>query len=217
MSRGQRLGAALTSLIAFVVGLLTLFSLLLGNNPELFDWVGPGSSTLAVLIGLPAAIFVRLVTLTVAVTIIIGIFNLLRVHIGRLGRGALYSLVLLFSFGGTIAWYVINNGDTTLLESVQLPIESSLAGLLFLSLVYGGARVLQVRPNRWSVLFVAVMITVLLGTLPLDSINPIREVSEWLMTVPVSGGARGILLGIALATLVTGIRVLVGQDRSYRG
>lgn len=218
MSRGQRLGAALTSFIAFAVGLLTLLSLLLGNNPELYrGTVGNNADVLASLIGLPAAIFVRLVTLTVAVTIVIGIFNLLRVHIGRLGRGALYSLILIISFGGTIAWYALNNGDTTLLETVQLPIESSLAGLLFLSLVYGGARVMQVRPNRWSILFVAVMIIVLLGTLPLASINPIRQVSEWLMTVPVSGGARGILLGIALATVVTGIRVLVGQDRSYRG
>ena len=37
------------------------------------------------------------------------------------------------------------------------------------------------------------------------------------MTVPVSAGARGMLLGIALATVVTGLRVLLGQDRSYRG
>lgn len=217
MGRGQRFGAAFTSLIALAVGLLTLFSLLLGNNPELYEGFGDGADTLAGLIGLPATIFVRLVTITVAITIFIGIFNLLRVHVGRLGRGALYSLVLLLSFGGTIVYYVTSNGDTILLEAVQVPIESSLAGLIFLSLVYGGARILKVRPNRWSVLFVIVMLIVLLGTLPLASINPIRELSQWLMTVPVSGGARGILLGIALATVVTGIRVLVGQDRSYRG
>jgi hypothetical protein len=219
MGRGQRLGAALTSLIALVVGVLTLLSLLLGNNPELYQGLGPseGVSNFATLIGLPASVFIRLVAITVAVTIIIGIVNLLRVHLGRVTRGAIYSLVLLVSFGGTILWYIINKGDTSLLEAVQVPIESSLAGLLFLSLVYGGARIMQVRPNRWSILFVAVMLIVLLGTIPLSSIDPIRQLSEWLMTVPVSGGARGILLGIALATVVTGIRVLVGQDRSYRG
>ncbi len=217
MSRGQRLGAALTSFIAFIIGLLTLFSLLLGNNPELYASFGDGAGTFATLVGLPGAIFIRLVTLTVAVTIIIGIFNLLRVHIGRLGRGALYSLILILSFAGTIAWYVVNNGDTTLLETVQLPIESSLAGLLFLSLVYGGARVMQVRPNRWSILFVASMITVLLGTLPLANTTFLQQFKEIVIDPFVSGGARGILLGIALATVVTGIRVLVGQDRSYRG
>jgi hypothetical protein len=36
------------------------------------------------------------------------------------------------------------------------------------------------------------------------------------MAVPVSAGARGILLGIALATVVIGVRALIGQDRSYR-
>jgi hypothetical protein len=219
MGRGQRLGAALTSLIAFVVGVLTLLSLLLGNNPELYQGLGSsaGVANLAKLIALPALVFVRLVSITIAVTIIIGIVNLLRVHLGRLARGAIYSLVLLVSFGGTLLWYWLNNGDTSLLKAVQVPIESSLAGLLFLSLVYGGARIVQVRPNRWSILFVAVVLIVLLGTLPLESINPIRQMSEWLMTVPVSGGARGILLGIALATVVTGLRVLMGQDRSYRG
>lgn len=217
MSRGQRLGAALTSLIALFVGVITLFSLLLGGNPELFGST-TGAANLAVLIALPATIFVRLVTITVAVTIVIGIMNLLRVHVGRVfGDRALYSLILIVSFLGTIGWYFLNNGDTALLEAVQVPIESTLAGLLFLSLVYGGSRIIKVRPNRWSMLFIAVMIIVLLGTLPLDSINPIRQFSNWLMTVPVSGGARGILLGIALATVVTGIRVLVGQDRSYRG
>jgi hypothetical protein len=35
------------------------------------------------------------------------------------------------------------------------------------------------------------------------------------MPFPFSAGGRGILLGIALATLVTGVRVLIGQDRSY--
>lgn len=219
MSRGQRLSAALTSFIAFAVGIITLLSLLLGNNPDFFTQfgTGDGANNLATLIGLPASIFVRLVSITIAVTIIIGIFNLLRVHIGRLAKGALYSLILLLSFAGTLAWYVINNGDTSLLEAVQVPIESSLAGLLFFSLVYGGARIMRVRPNRWSILFISVMVIVLLGTLPLQTINPIRQASDWLMTVPVSGGARGILLGIAVATVVTGIRVLVGQDRSYRG
>ena len=35
------------------------------------------------------------------------------------------------------------------------------------------------------------------------------------MTVPVNAGASGILLGIALATVVAGVRVLIGQDRTY--
>lgn len=219
MSRGQRFGAALTTFIAFAVGVITLLSLLLGNNGALFGG-GDGADRLSLLIALPASIFVRLVAITIAVTIIIGILNLVRVHLSRVfsGRlGGIYSLILLLSFGGTIAFYVLRNGDTTLLETVQVPIESSLAGLLFITLVYGGFRIMRTRPTRWSVLFVIVLLIVLIGTLPFAQLSPVRQFSAWLMAVPVSGGARGILLGIAIATVVTGIRVVVGQDRSYRG
>jgi len=32
-----------------------------------------------------------------------------------------------------------------------------------------------------------------------------------------AGGARGILLGVALGTLTTGLRILFGADRPYGG
>ena len=216
MSRGQRLGVALAAVIAFAVGMTALFSLLLGDNPELYGFIA-NAETVAVLVALPASVLVRLVTITIAFTVIIGISNLLYVHLGRLARRRFYSLVLILSFAGTIYWYAANRGDTSLLEAVQVPIESSLASLLFLSLVYGGATVLRKRRDGWSLLFISVVLAVLLGTLPLANLAPLRQWSNWLMTVPVSAGARGMLLGIALATVVTGLRVLLGQDRSYRG
>ena len=58
------------------------------------------------------------------------------------------------------------------------------------------------------------LLIVLIGAIP--GLGDIGRVSNWLMAIPVSAGARGILLGIALATIVTGVRVLIGQDRSYR-
>lgn len=215
MSR-RRLGAALAAVIAFAVGMTALFSLLLGDNPKLYGFIA-NAETIASQAALPAAVLVRLVTITIAFTIIIGISNLLYVHLGRLARRRFYSLVLLLSFAGTIYWHAANQGDASLLEAVQVPIESSLAALLLLSLVHGGATVLRKQRNGWSLLFIAVMLMALLGTLPLADLAPLRQWSDWLMTVPVSAGARGMLLGIALATVVTGLRVLLGQDRSYRG
>jgi hypothetical protein len=55
----------------------------------------------------------------------------------------------------------------------------------------------------------------LVAALPIAGLEPLRDIGAWLYAVPVSAGGRGILLGIALATLVTGVRVLIGQDRSY--
>jgi hypothetical protein len=38
---------------------------------------------------------------------------------------------------------------------------------------------------------------------------------DWVVNVPVMAGSRGILLGIALGTIVSGLRLLVGVDRPY--
>ena len=189
---------------------------LLGDHPELYGNLA-GAENWAGLLALPAAVLLRLVALTVAVTIVIGIANLLHVHVGRGLRRQFYSIVMLASFAFTIYWYLTRGGDTTLLAAVQVPIESTLAALLFLSMVQGGARILKKRADIWGLLFLTVMVIVLLGTLPLPSLAPLREWSDWLMDIPVSAGARAILLGIALATVVAGVRITLGQDRSYRG
>ena len=216
MSRSQRIGIAFSAFIAFAVGMITLLSLLLGDQPELFG-NNDGAPVLAGLLALPAAIMIRLVAITVAVTIVVGIANLIYVHLSRVRRGAIYSIALLASFALTIYWYVARQGDTSLLAAVQVPIESALAALLFVSMVQGGARVLQKRADIWGLLFVSVLVIVLLGTVPIATLDPVREWSDWLMALPVSAGARAILLGIALGTVVTGVRVLLGLDRSYRG
>ncbi len=216
MSRVQRIGIAFSAFIAFAVGLITLLSLLLGDQPELYGNLA-GAPLIARMLGLPAAIMARLVAITSAVTIIIGIANLLYVHLNRVLRGAFFSIVLVASFGVTIWWYWSNQGDTSLLAAVQVPIESALAALLFLSMAQGGARIMSKRADIWGLLFVTVLVLVLLGTLPIESLAPLRAWSDWLLEVPVSAGARAILLGIALGAVVTGMRVLLGQDRSYRG
>lgn len=208
--------AGMAGIVAFAVGVTTVLSLLLGDNPALFG-DQPGSEELARRLALPGDVLLRLLVIVIAVSIVIGIANLLFVHIGRLTRGKLYSAILLASFAFTLYWYTVNNGDTSLLEAVQLPIESTLAALLFVSLALGGARVMQKRADIWGLLFVAVVLVVLLGSLPLAELAPVQAFSDWLLAVPVSAGGRAILLGIALGTVIAGVRAVLGLDRSYRG
>ncbi len=216
MGQGQGSGAFISALVAFAVGVTVMLSLLLGDNPALFG-DQPGSDELARRIALPADVLLRLVVIFLALSVVIGIANLLFVHVSRLTSGKFYSAVLLASFGFTIFWYVTRQGDTSLLEAVQLPIESALAALLFLSLVHGGSRVMGKRRDIWGLLFVAVVLVVLLASLPLAELAPLRTWNDWLMRVPVSAGARALLLGIALGMVAAGVRVVLGQDRAYRG
>jgi hypothetical protein len=67
-----------------------------------------------------------------------------------------------------------------------------------------------------AMLFTVALVIILIGAVPLREVGALGQIRAWLLAVPVSAGARGILLGIALATVVTGVRVLIGQERSYR-
>ena len=60
---------------------------------------------------------------------------------------------------------------------------------------------------------------VLLGQVPLGfQIWPqLPLLKAWLLQVLGTGGLRGIVLGVALGTLATGLRLLLGQDRPYLG
>lgn len=202
----------LATAITIGFGLITLLALLVG------DWL-LNPSTVALLNGL-LSILLELVTITLALAVLIGILNLLSVHLGRITRrqrGALPGVVLILSFVLVIATYIVQRSTSIiLLEKVQVSIESALAALLLFALVYGAAGVLRRRTSLAGVLFVAVVLIMLMGALPLSWLSGISGLRDWLLTVPVNAGARGMLLGIGLATLVAGVRVLIGQDRSYR-
>jgi len=100
-----------------------------------------------------------------------------------------------------------------------MPIESSLMALLSIVLAYSCIRLLRRRANPFSIIFVATVLIVLLATGPLFGYNfpGLQELRSWIAQVPAVGGARGILLGVALGTIITGLRVIMGVDRPYRG
>lgn len=201
-----RIIALLSTVIVITIGVIALIGLITGNDT---------------IFGTLTDVFLQIAVITVALTIIIGILNLFRVHTARLVQresGWLYSFPLLLSAVLVIALWAAgsNEANRAVLENVQIAIESALAALLVFALVYGAYRLLRHRVTWSGLLFTLVVLIVLVGALPLANAGFFAQVRSWLMAVPVSAGARGILLGIALATLVTGIRVLVGQDQSYR-
>lgn len=203
----SRLLAVFASVTAIGFGLITLIGVLAGSGSGIFHTL--------------SSLFLQLAMIAVAFTVLLGIGNLLGVHFRRIvGRraGWVYSLVLIIGALAVLVLWLAGADATNmlLLESVQVSLEASLAGLVLFALVIGAARMMQRRVSLGGVLFTIVILIVLLGALPLPEVAPLAVVRAWLMAVPVSAGARGILLGIALATVVTGIRVFIGQDRSFR-
>jgi hypothetical protein len=215
----------LTTAITIGFGFVTLLALLLGDwiiSPNNADWVNRFLTSLLQLVGNGGLlnILLQLVAITLTIMVLVGIANLLLVHFGRVtGRknGAISSVILILSFVLVIATYIVQRSTSLmLLENVQVSIESALAALVLFALVYGAAGIMRRRTSIAGTLFVGVVLVMLIGALPLRSVSAISGLRDWLMAVPVNAGARGILLGIGLATMVAGVRVLIGQDRSYR-
>jgi hypothetical protein len=199
-----RLLGIFSAALAIGVGLVVLAGLLLGGMPLDITRV-----------------LLQIALITVAVTILMGVFNLIGVHGGRIlrrRRGWVYSLVLLIALFAVLGLWVAGQNDTNqiLLETVQVSVEASLGALVLFALVFGAYRLMRQRVTLSGMIFTVVVIIVLVGALPLTSVAPVAVVRDWLMAVPVSAGARGLLIGIALATVVTGVRVLTGQERSIR-
>jgi hypothetical protein len=201
----RRLFDILASALAIGLGLMTLIGLLSGEGA----------------LALLTNALLQIVVIVAAVAILLGLLNLLIIHIVRvlrLRRGFIYSLALVISALTVLGlWLADRDNDTAaLLETAQLSVESALAGLLAFALVYGAYRLMRRRVTWGAVLFTVALLIVLVGALPLPEVTGVAQIRDWLLAVPVSGGARGLLLGIALAAVVAGVRVLTGQDLSYR-
>ena len=162
-----------------------------------------------------------------AFALLLGIFNLAMVHWKKTGseeRGSVYSIVLLISLFLTIIVASLSGptGSWSLwiFNTFQVPVEVSLLAVLAVVLVYAGARLLSRRPKWNTILFLATVLLVLLGSVPpyfIGEITPLTAVRGWLAQVPAIAGARGLLLGVALGTVATGLRILIGVDRPYGG
>ena len=135
-----------------------------------------------------------------------------------------FSLILIIAFLLTFVVGIFlgpsNPGFQKVVTAIQVPIESSLMALLAVTLSFSSIKLLQ-RQRNWMgfVFFVSVIVFLILnsGVLAFATDIPIlRDVLSGLHQIP-SVGARGILLGVALGSMVTGIRVLIGSDRPYNG
>lgn len=162
-----------------------------------------------------------------AFALFLGIINLALVHWNKAkstGPGKLYSIVLLVSLFLTII-IVSLSGPTGsfslwLFNTFQVPVEISLLAILAVVLVYSGARLLSRRPKWYTILFLVTVLVVLFGSAPLfllGEVTPLVALRGWLAQVPAVAGARGLLLGVALGTVATGLRILMGVDRPYGG
>lgn len=173
-------------------------------------------------------LLIQWAVLLAAAALLLGLFNLLSVHWNKVGLqedGWPYSSLLILSFLLTLMLGLLFGPDyqvvLALFQYIQLPVEASLLALLAVTLTLAGFRLLTRRQDLTSLAFMGTALLVLLGTAPWliggESVLAMAtsDLRAWVTQVWAAAGARGILLGVALGAITTGLRVLLASDRPY--
>ena len=171
-------------------------------------------------------IFVQWAVILAGTAVLVGVINLFSVHTKKItskGKGKIYSLLLILSLLATLFLGIIlgTNSPTMrhLFNAVILPVESSLLAIISVTLIYTGIRLFRHRNDIMAMIFLATALLVMLGTAPLPFITLpfVSEIRNFIVYVLATSGARGILIGVSLGILLTGLRVLLGAERPYGG
>ena len=158
--------------------------------------------------------------------VFVGFANLILVHSDKIRRnekGSIYSALLVISLVVTFLLGLVLRPDHIIMKAIMngiiVPVEAALLGVLTVSLLYAAIRLLRRRVDVMTILFLITAAFLIFGsaTLTFGDIPVISTFARWVTQVLALGGARGILIGVALGTLTTGLRVLFAIDRPYGG
>lgn len=166
-----------------------------------------------------------------AMAVLVGVANLVLVHTDKIRRrekNSIYGVMLIVSLLGTVVIGIFGEllglGGPFMefaVDAIIVPVEASLMAMLAVTLVYASIRLLRRRVDVMTVVFLVVAILFLIAVMPTPVnpalTDPIDSSILGFLRLFSDGGARGLLIGIALGALLTSLRVLFGIDRPYGG
>jgi hypothetical protein len=185
----------------------------------LLDFFVPGPETTAV-----SRILVEGVTILAVFGLMLGLLNLLAVHSQRIVKGEErrgLSGVLILGMLGALVVGIVSPGSAAnrwVFDHLYAPLQSSMTALLAFFAISAAYRALRIR-NTDALILLVISLFMLFTQLPFgQTLWPeLSAIRNWLLAIPVTAGIRGILLGVALGTITTALRVLLAVDRLYLG
>ncbi|MCW5887931.1 MAG: hypothetical protein KIT07_07370 [Anaerolineales bacterium] len=202
----MKMRAPLSTALAIAFGLLVLVGLFVPDLADLRNRILNWAMLLA------------------ATALLLGLLNLLQVHYQRIRNRehGLYSAVLIAALVITFVVTLLQGSDSQTAEWIFnyliVPVETSLLAVLAISLTLAAARSLQQRTDLMNMVFIATLVVLLLGAGPLFGMELpyfTRVLAPYINNVLALGAMRGLLIGVALGTITTGVRILLGADRPY--
>ncbi len=187
------------------------------------------------LVSVPADFLQQCAVIMVAFGYVLGGANALQVNLESIARRQQdwpYKIVLVVSLVGTVAiglaegrhWQDPDRISMFLYNQVYSPMQGTMFALLAFYIASAAFRAFRIRTVEAGLLAVAALI-VMLGRVPLGDAmtrflpEPLHlgVMQDWIMNVPQNAAKRAILIGAAMGVMATGLRVILGIERSYLG
>ncbi len=184
-------------------------------------------------VSVPADFLQQSAIIVVAFGVVLGGANLLRVNLEGVVRrqpGWPYKLVLVAALVATVAIGLIEGRNfqapgtrsTWIYDQVYAPMSSAMFSLLAFFIASAAFRAFRIRTVEAALLAIAAFI-VMMGRVPLGGVLTagfpkalrIESWAQWVLDVPQNAANRAILIGAALGVMATGLRVILGIERSY--
>jgi hypothetical protein len=189
------------------------------------------------LVSVPADFLQATAIIVVAFGYVLGGANALQVNLQAIGRrdpDSIFKLVLVVSLIATVAIGAIdgvrNHGafltqggpSKWIYDYLYSPMNATMFSLLAFFIASAAFRAFRIRTTEAALLAIAALL-VMLGRVPLGDAatswlpEPLRlgSIQQWIMDFPQNAAKRAILIGAALGVMATGLRVILGIERSY--
>ena len=172
-----------------------------------------------------AGVLAQWVAVLVGFALLVGLGNLIKVHIGRVLKrdsGWLYSLIVVGSALTVVALGLLGGGpgDTSVawvFQWIYQPLGAAIFSLLAFFLTTALFRALRMK-NAEAIVLLVIALIIVIGQAPFSAAAPAdiaASVKDWLLDYPVLAGIRAIILGVAFGAVATSLRALLGFDRTY--
>jgi hypothetical protein len=177
------------------------------------------------------------VSIIAAFAIWLGALNLMKVSgdtIYRKEKGWPYSAVIIagflvtcvvgFFFSGYSHFQDLGTPFDWIYQNVYNPLSATMFAMLAFYVASASYRAFRAR-NREATLLLLAGFLVMLGRVPVgDRLTyflpegyRLSNLTDWIMNVPNKAGQRAIMIGIALGTISTSLRLILGIEKSHLG
>lgn len=184
-------------------------------------------------VSVPADFLQQCAIIVVAFGYVLGGANVLKLNIDSVYKrspGWPYKLVLVVSLIVTVVIGVAEGPgfldpgmkSKWIYDQLYSPMSATMFAMLAFYIASAAFRAFRIRTLEAGFLAVAALI-VMIGRVPIGGLLSgwlptwlqLPTLQDWIMEVPQNAAKRAILIGAALGVMATGLRVILGIERSY--